>query len=149
MHLPAEVKDLSNSAAVSTSDSPVLDALFRSFAQGDVDQMRACFTPGAWIWHSFDCISLSVDQACASWSALITAFPQRGITDVQRMAIPGGFVQRHLFSARDSRGTERAWPTCIFTTIEGGLMTRLDEYLDRAGLIGAIKSTPGSPRFVR
>jgi uncharacterized protein len=106
--------------------------------------MRACFAREARIWHSFDCIALSVDQACASWSTLITAFPQRGITDVQRMAIPGGFVQRHLFSARDSQGIQRAWPTCIFATIEGGRMTRLDEYLDRAGgLIGTIETTPG------
>ena len=71
-------------------------------------------------------------------------FPERNVIDVQRIAIPGGFVQRHLFVVRDSKGVQRAWPTCIFVRLQNRLIERLDEYIDRAGSVtGNLETTPG------
>jgi hypothetical protein len=126
------------------SDPWAIDELFGSLARGDLAGARSCFTPEARIWHSFDCIALNLEQACSGWREFISAFPQRNFTDVQRVAMPGGFVQRHLLVVRDSHGIQRAWPTCIFVRLQGRLITRLDEYLDRAGsLTGDVGTTPG------
>jgi hypothetical protein len=106
--------------------------------------LRSLFAPDARIWHNFDCVALSLDQACGAWSAFVATFPERCIADVERIAIPGGFVQRHLQVVRDAAGVQKTWPVCIFVKLQNCLITRLDEYLDRAGsLLGAHAATPG------
>jgi hypothetical protein len=126
------------------SGSWTIDELFLSLSRGDLAGMRSCFAPNARIWHSFDCLALTLDQASSGFSAFIAAFPERSFRDVQRAVIPGGFVQRHLTVARDSKGVYRAWPTCVFMLLQDHLITRLDEYLDRAGsLTGNLAVTPG------
>jgi uncharacterized protein len=136
--------DMSNPDAGPRSDSWAIEELFLSLSRGDLAGARSCFAPNARVWHSFDCIALTVDQACSGFSAFIAAFPERSFRDIQRAAIPGSFVQRHLTVALDAQGVYRAWPTCVFVTLQDHLIIRLDEYLDRAGgLRGNLVLTPG------
>jgi hypothetical protein len=135
---------MSSPATGPIDDAWAIDELYLSFSRGDLAGVRSCFTPNARIWHNFDCIGLNLDQACSGWSAVMQTFPERNVIDVQRIAIPGGFVQRHLFVVRDSKGVQRAWPTCIFVRLQNRLIERLDEYIDRAGSVtGNLETTPG------
>jgi hypothetical protein len=128
-------------------DSSAVDKLYQSLARADVAGARACCAPDARIWHNFDCIALTLDQACVGWNAFIAAFPERNVTDVRRAALlGGGFLQRHLQVIRSTDGVWRAWPICIIVSIDNGLITRLDEYMDRAGsLTRELTTTPGLP----
>lgn len=50
----------------------------------------------------------------------------------------------HLQVARNADGVRRAWAVCLVISVENGLITRIDEYIDRAGsLTGDLETTPG------
>lgn len=115
------------------SDDHVIDRLFGALAGGDVAAACACFAPEATIWHGFDAIAQTPEQAAESWNAMIAHFPERGVADVRRQPTPTGFVQQHLWTARTDDGQAMAWPVCIVVEIGGGLIVRLDEYVDRSG----------------
>ena len=111
----------------------VVDRLFEALRRGDVPAALACCTPDARIWHSFDRVAQDMDEARAGWEAFIAGFPERSFVDVRRSSIPGGFVQQHLMVVVTGQGARIAWPVCIVVTLQGGLIARLEEYMDRAG----------------
>jgi ketosteroid isomerase-like protein len=111
----------------------IVDRLFDALARGDVAAALACCTPQARIWHSFDRIAQDRDAAKAGWEAFIAGFPERAFTDVRRSAIPGGFVQQHTMAVKTAAGARIAWPVCLVVEVEGGLIARIEEYMDRAG----------------
>ncbi len=111
----------------------IIDQMYDALAAGDVAAARACYAPDAVIWHSFDRLELTPDQAAKDWEALIATFPERGSRDVRRQPTPTGFVQQHVWFVRTADGKNMAWPLCIVVEVEDGLIKRLDEYIDRAG----------------
>lgn len=124
----------------------VIDRMFAGLASGYLGAMRACFTPDARIWHSFDGIAHDVDATIRNWSGLVDASEERLVTDVRRQPTGTGFVQQHLFVLRPNGGVRQAWPVCIVVRIAGDRIARLDEYIDRAGsfvLAGTPLATPG------
>ncbi len=128
-------------------DATPLDRMYDALAAGDVDGALACLTADAVVWHGFDGVAQGRDAIRAGWEALVAGFPERGIADVWRAPIPGGFVQRHAMYGRTVSGARKAWPCALFVRIEGGLVSRIDEYIDRAGAFdwteGAPVRTPG------
>jgi hypothetical protein len=49
---------------------------------------------------------------------------------------------------RTAAGDRMAWPLCLFVTLRDGLVSRMDEYIDRAGRYvpaDGDTSTPGLP----
>jgi ketosteroid isomerase-like protein len=119
--------------SIEPEDGAVVDRFYAALAQGDVDAMRACCTPGAVFWHSYDRVPLTLDEITPAWREVILGFPRRGFTDVRRAAVPGGLVLRQQMVGETAAGERMAWPLCCFITLQGGLIARLDEYIDRAG----------------
>jgi ketosteroid isomerase-like protein len=110
-----------------------LDRFYDALAAGDLDAARACFTPTAQIWHSFDAVAQDVDAAAIGWAALLEASIERGLHDIHRHLTADGLVQQHVFAMRTAAGQRIGWPVCLVVRIENDLITRLDEYIDRAG----------------
>jgi len=125
----------------------VIDRLFGALASGAVETAVGCFAEGARVWHCFDCIAHDKPAMREQWQALIDNFPTRDFVDVRRQPIPDGFVQQHVMTATTASGARKAWPTCIVVRVENGLITRLDEYIDRAGASdpgpNGLTATPG------
>lgn len=111
----------------------IIDTLFGALGSGDLDTALACLGPNATVWHSFDGISMDREAARAGWQDLVAGFPERAFVDVRRQAIPGGFVQQHMMAARTPAGNLIAWPVCVIVRVENGLISRIEEYIDRAG----------------
>ena len=111
----------------------IIDRMYAGLVSGDVAAARDCYTPDAVIWHSFDRIAMSRDAAAESWTAMCGHFPERRVTDVRREATTTGFVQQLVWHVRTKEGKWMGWPVCIVSEVRNGLITRLDEYLDRAG----------------
>ena len=107
------------------------DRLFRAIEDGDVDAIRNIYTPETKIWHNHDGIAQRVDQNLAVLKWVISNVKNVKYTEVRRQPTPTGFVQQHVLRGR-FKDKDVALPACIVATVEGGRITRLDEYLDSA-----------------
>jgi len=109
----------------------IAEKLFVAIENGDVDAIRNIYTPDTKIWHNNDSIAQSVEQNLATLKWVINNIKGVKYTDVRRQPTPSGFVQQHVLRGR-FKDKEIALPACIIATVEGGHITRLDEYLDSA-----------------
>jgi ketosteroid isomerase-like protein len=112
----------------------VVDAFFDAISRADIPAARACCTPDAIFWHSFDGVPMDLDTISRDWAALAEAFPERAFVDARRSPTPDGFVQQHMMTARSASGERMAWAICMVIRLREGRISRLDEYIDRAGL---------------
>ena len=126
-------------------DGAVIDRFYQALSDGDLAAARACATPDALFWHCFDQVAMNCDVQMKALEGLIATLPKRGVEDVRRHAIPGGFVQTHMFVVTLPDGARRAWAICIIVHIRDGLIARLDEYIDRAGSFAPGDETVATP----
>lgn len=128
-------------------DCSAVDRLFDALGAGDVAAATACLTADARVWHGFDGIAQTPDEAARGWAGFIAAFPERAFVDARRQVTATGCVQQHMMVARLADGSRKAWPVCVVIRIERGLIARLDEYIDPAGAFApdddAVLVTPG------
>ena len=96
-----------------------------------MDRIREIYAPSCKIWHNTDGVAQSVDENLAVLRWVIGNISGIKYSDVRRSATDTGFVQQHVLRG-SFKGKELALPACIVVTIEGGRITRLDEYLDSA-----------------
>ena len=99
---------------------------------GDVDTVRACYAPGAKLWHNTDDVEQTVDQNMAVLGWFIRTLPDRNYRVIRREALKDGFLQQHVLEATLPDGTRWSMFACCVIRMENGLITRLDEYLDSA-----------------
>lgn len=111
----------------------VIDRFYEALSRGDLDGALACLTVDARVWHCFDGVAVDRAGCLEGWRALVTGFPERAFVDVRRHAISTGFVQQHFMTARTLTGAMVGWPICVVVELSGGLISRMDEYIDRAG----------------
>ena len=126
------------------TDNPI-DRFYAAMSAGDSAAIQACMTPDGRVWHGFDQLAQSPQEARAAWEQLFATTAERGIDDVRRTPIAGGYLQTHAFVVRTPTGDRIAWPVCIVVRIEGDLIARLDEYIDRAGRFAAPEGAVRTP----
>lgn len=124
-----------------------IDRLYDALSRGDAEGMRKACMPGARFWHNFDQIACDLDSAVDGWAAVIANSAERGIADIRRHQIDGGYVQQHLYVMRTLTGKRMIWPVCLVVRIEDGLIARIDEYIDRAGSFSSEDDAPKTPTF--
>jgi len=107
------------------------EKLFRAIENGDVDAIREIYSPTVKIWHNTDGLIQTLEQNLATLKWVIANIKNIKYTEVRRQPTPNGFVQQHMLRG-SFRGKEIALPACIIADVEGGRITRLDEYLDSA-----------------
>jgi ketosteroid isomerase-like protein len=114
------------------------DAFFGALEAGSVEDVNACFAPGATIWHNFDCKTLTPQENVPGLEALFGNFVRREYREVRRQPTPAGFVQQHVLRLETPDGTVIDWPACIIFDVSDGRISRLAEYVDLSQL------SPGS-----
>jgi ketosteroid isomerase-like protein len=110
------------------------DRLFAAIETGDVDTVAALYADDAVIWHNFD----NIDQA-REINLVVLAWMTRNVDhlryeDIKRHHFDGGFVQQHVLRGTTKAGAELDVPSCLVVHVDGGRITRIDEYLDTAHL---------------
>ena len=118
-----------------TSEQEILDLAERflhAIQIGDVATMRACYAPGAKIWHNTDDVEQSLDDNVKVLNWFIAKLPDRNYRVLRREALKDGFLQQHVLEATLPDGTRWKMSACVVVRMENGLITRLDEYLDSA-----------------
>ena len=119
----------------SNNESDVLkfaDRFIDAIERGDVAATKACYAPGAVVWHNFDNAEQSVDD-----NMKVLAWFARKLTDrhyrvVRREVLADGFLQQHVMEATLPDGRPFRMPACCVIRMKDGLITRLEEYLDSA-----------------
>lgn len=99
---------------------------------GDGDLMRTFYAPGAAIWHNTDGIEQTIDDNVKVLEWFVRTLPDRTYTVLRREPLSDGFVQQHILSATLPDGTPWQMDACVVVRMEGGKITRLDEYIDSA-----------------
>lgn len=116
-------------------DSPdaIAARFFDAIEAGDIETMRSSFSADAEIWHNTDELVVTRDQTAQVLTGMVARIRDRRYADRRLTAFPGGFVQQHVLTGRrvHDDGAVRL-PCAIVCRVEGGLITRLDEYFDSA-----------------
>jgi ketosteroid isomerase-like protein len=109
---------------------------FGCIETGDVDGLVACYAANAEIWHNTDGQVQGPEDNRTTLAGLVRHFENR-VHDERRLDVfPGGFVQQHVLRARRVRdGQPVALAACVVCRVEGGKITRLDEYFDSAAVV--------------
>lgn len=119
-----EVAELTN---VEMDD--IADRLIRALSSADLDEVREVYAPDATIWHNFDQRDQTVDENLAGLVDLHERAGQLRYTEIRRFLAPGGFVQQHVLVGM-AKGGPLSLPAMVRFWVEGGRITRLEEYLD-------------------
>jgi len=100
---------------------------------GDIDGLVAGYAPDGEIWHNTDGLIQGPEDNRKTLSGMVTRIVDRVYDDRRVDVFPGGFVQQHVLrGTRSHDGVRLALPACIICKVEGGKITRLDEYFDSA-----------------
>ena len=101
---------------------------------GDIDAIKAIYAPDAVIWHNTDEVEQAVGQNLVVLQWVVEHVKGWHYEDVRRSSFEGGFVQQHMGKGVAPNGTAVAMPACIVGRVDGGRVTRIDEYLDSAAV---------------
>jgi ketosteroid isomerase-like protein len=112
----------------------VADKFFAAIPRGDLAAVRALYAPGAEIWHNHDGVTQDAAANLRVLEWVVRNISGLRYEDVRRSATPTGFVQQHVLRGTAPNGKPLEIPACIVCRVEGGRITRLDEYLDSAQL---------------
>lgn len=106
---------------------------FDAIEGGDIDTMKNSFTPDAEIWHNTDEQVGTPEQTAVVLTGMVARIKDREYAERRLTTFPGGFVQQHVLKGRRVHDDgEVRLPCAIICKVEGGKITRLDEYFDSA-----------------
>ena len=125
--------------AVSEAAEKIASELFAAIERGDLDAVRALYSPRVEVWHNVTGRAQTRDENLA----LLRYFTGR-VSDLHyevqaRHFFPGGFVQRHVLHGRLASGEAIAAPVCLVVELSEDGIERLFEYLDPAAVSGAFR----------
>lgn len=118
--------------------STALDLVARMISAieaGDVDGVRACYSPAITVWANFDGQARDLDGSLKLLNSLVRSTSERRYEIVRREEIVSGVLQQHVLHGTVAKtGKTFAMPACLVVTVDGDRITRIDEYLDPAAM---------------
>jgi ketosteroid isomerase-like protein len=116
-----------------TAALDLVDRLITAIEKGDIDGVRACYSPDVTVWANFDQRNRDLEASMRVLGWLVDNTATRRYEVQRRIEIDGGVLQQHvLHGTVASTGKDYAMPACLVITIDGGHITHVDEYLDPA-----------------
>jgi ketosteroid isomerase-like protein len=111
----------------------VVDRLLSAIEAGDVETVRATYSPDATIWHNHDGVAQTVDENLRVLTWLVARTTTRTYEEIRRYPFDGGIVQQHVLRIGFDDGRSAALPAALFVWVDGDRVKRIEEYLDAAG----------------
>jgi hypothetical protein len=111
------------------------DRFYHALIIGDAATCERLFADDAVVWHNYDLAEQSCAEALAHVAALSPLAPRFEV--IERLMIPGGWVQQHRFHFSFPGGATQVLPALQRVHLRDGLISRVDEYMD-TGQLGAI-----------
>lgn len=111
----------------------LVDRLITAIEAGDLEGVRACYTPTTTVWANFDQRDRDLESSMRVLSWLVENTTSRRYEILRRIEIEGGVLQQHvLHGVAAATGKDYAMPACLVIRIEDGRIAHVDEYLDPA-----------------
>ena len=124
-----------------TDTLDLVDRLITSIEAGDIDGVAACYSPDIAVWANFDGETKDLDASLRVLAWLVGATTSRRYEVTRRVEIEGGALQQHVLHATVTKtGKSFAMPACLVMKIDGGVIVRIDEYLDASVMTPAFAS---------
>jgi ketosteroid isomerase-like protein len=105
---------------------------FDAVEQGDIDTLYDCYAPDAKIWHNTDDAEQTRDDNAQTLRGFVKRISNRVYANRRLHVFEGGFVQQHDLTGVRADGVAVRLTACLVCAVEGGRITRLDEYFDSA-----------------
>jgi ketosteroid isomerase-like protein len=112
---------------------PMLDLarrLFDALEAGDAAAAKALYAPGATLWNNVSQRDARAADVAAFLPVLAKRMPDRRYADRRVIPFEGGFCHRHRLTGTRRDGARVAAECCVLVSVEDGLITRMEEYLD-------------------
>jgi len=110
------------------------ERVFTAIESGDLAAVDACYADAIVVWGNYDDRERDKASSMRVLEWLCGRMADRHYEVRRRIVIPGGFLQEHVLCGRAPDGTAVAMPACIVAEVGDGRITRMNEYLDPAGI---------------
>lgn len=110
---------------------------FSAIERGDLDAVRALYSPEVEVWHNVTDRSQTRDENLALLRYFTGRVSERRYEVIAREHFEGGFVQRHVLHGRLESGDPIDAPVCLVVYVSEGRIVRLFEYVDAAAVQAA------------
>src|SRR5215472_8562411 len=108
----------------------IVERFFAALEAGDIDGVRAIYAPDAVIWHNDDLIEQPVEENLRVLAGLHRVVSGLRYDVIRRVPAPDGVLQQHVLRGRLPDGAEVELHAAMYLRVEGGHITRIEEYLD-------------------
>jgi len=116
-----------------TAALEIVGRLIAAIEAGDLEGVRACYSPDVTVWANFDQRNRDLESSMRVLSWLVENTRTRRYEVLRRIEIEGGVLQQHvLHGTAATTGKDYAMPACLVITIDGDVISHVDEYLDPA-----------------
>jgi ketosteroid isomerase-like protein len=102
------------------SNLDLCDQLFSAIMRGDIDAVRAIYSPDAVIWHNNDQIEETPDRNLRVLGWVTKNIKDLRYEEMRRHETPSGFVQQHVLRGIAPNGTALEIPACIVCEVKDG-----------------------------
>lgn len=119
--------------------------------RGDGPEVRAFYAPDARIWHNTDGVEQTVEQNLRLLQWFVRNMSSRHYRVTRRAALEDGFLQMHVLEVTRFDGESFRLDACVVVRMAGGVIVRLDEYIDsaQAAAMTGPRRTPASATVIR
>jgi uncharacterized protein len=113
---------------------------FNGLLDGDLAALQGVCAPGSVLWINLTEQERALEASLPGFAKLRGKVPDLHMDGVRRRGVPGGFVEQHILAGTMPDGGALRVVGCFLGTVEGGLITRLEEYVDgsQAGALSAL-----------
>src|SRR5687768_14261000 len=113
-----------------TATQALAEKVVESWKKGERDE--SLFAPGATAWHNTDGQDQPMESREPIRQRLRTLIPDFRFDDAIPHGFEGGFVIQYVVRGTLPDGSELSSPACMVGTVNDGLITRVQEYIDSA-----------------
>jgi ketosteroid isomerase-like protein len=125
---------MSDQSDLDPATETLASAFIAAIEQGNISRLYELCSPDVVIWHNDDDQEVSLDRVARILSWLSTNVRQLRYAKVRRRAFAGGYLQQHTLTGIAPSGGDLHVPACLVVHVSDGVITRIEEYLDSAGV---------------
>lgn len=109
----------------------VAEEFFGAVMRGDLDAVGALYAEDVAVWHNYDEVDQTKAESLRTLGWIHDRLGPIRYVEVQRTVLPDGFFQQHVTELTRDGVTTRI-PAALRVLCSGGLIVRIEEYLDPA-----------------